>query len=110
MQLWKKKALPCIAISGPLCEISEAVAGNPSAKSSENSQDRDSCRLAESMELLLLFLKVFFMLLRASGSSVLPLALPLWGAEQSGQHWLTKGTQQPEVFHPGLFLVAPGFI
>lgn len=60
-------------------------------------------------ELPLLFPKIFFMLLQASGSSALLLALPLWGAKQSGQHWLMNGAQQQEVFHPGLFIVAPGF-
>lgn len=60
-------------------------------------------------ELPLLFPKVFSMLLQGSGSSALLLVLPLWGAKQSGQHWLMNGAQQQEVFHPGLFIVAPGF-
>lgn len=60
-------------------------------------------------ELPLLFPKVFSTLLQGSGCSALLLALPLWGAKQSGQHWLMNGAQQQEVFHPGLFIVAPGF-
>lgn len=100
----------CLAMPGYLYNLPGVVAGNTSSRAGDNLQDGDLRGWAESMGAASAISEgFFFLLLQASGSSALLLALPLWGAEQSGQHWLMNGAQQQEVFHPGLFIVAPGF-